>query len=71
MGEFGYYRLENGEIKNKTVIEQNGKYYDFIINGPYPGTLITKEEFGRVRKEFEGDGELVELDWKTLAEYGR
>jgi len=24
-----------------------------------------------LQKEFEGDGEVVELDWKPLAEYGR
>ena len=71
MGDYGYYRLENGVIKNTIVLEEDGICYSHIINNPYPPTPITKEEFDRIRKEFEGDGQVVELDWKTLAEYGR
>ncbi|MCL2299140.1 MAG: hypothetical protein FWC27_03210, partial [Firmicutes bacterium] len=33
--------------------------------------VITKAEFDRLKNEFEGDGQTVELDWKPLAEYGR
>jgi len=71
MGEFGYYRLKDGKFMNKSLTEKDGKYYHFTINGPYPGVSITKEEFDRVRKEYEGDGEIVKLDWKPLAEYGK
>jgi hypothetical protein len=34
-------------------------------------TPITQAEFDRVQNEMEGDGQVVELDWKPLAEYGR
>ena len=71
MGKFSYYRLEDGEIKRKTVVEEDGKCYNFIVYEPYPGTPITKEEFERVRTEYEGDGQIVEVDWKPLAEYGQ
>jgi len=31
---------------------------------------ITKAEFDRVQKEMKGNGQMVEFDWKPLAEYG-
>jgi len=72
LGDYFYYRLEkNGAIIRTSVIEEDGKYYRFIMNGSYPGTPISKKEFDRIRKEFEGDGQVVVLDWKPLAEYGR
>ena len=71
MGAAQYYWLEDGEIKNIATIEEEGKYYKFVINELYPGTPISKAEFDRLQKEMEGDGEVVELDWKPLAEYGQ
>ena len=69
MGEHQYYRLKDGEIKNTAVVKEDGKYYSFTIGGPI--TPITKAEYKRVQKEMEGDGQIVELEWKPLAEYGR
>jgi len=74
-GELGiiYYRFENGELKRQTtLIDDFGQYYRFNVNvDVFPGTPITKAEFEAVQKEFEGDGQVVELDWKPLAEFGR
>jgi len=54
------------------LIDDYGQCYRFnIYVDEFPGTPITKAEFDRVQKEFEGDGQTVELDWKPLAEYGR
>jgi hypothetical protein len=32
---------------------------------------LSPNEFDRVKQEFEDDGQVVEIDWKPLAEYGR
>jgi len=66
-----YYRFENGELKFQTrLLNDLGEYFRFFA---YQGTRtpITKAEYDRVQKEFEGDGQVIELDWKPLAEYGR
>jgi len=68
---FNYYRFEAGIAKPLAEI--------FTVNGDYysrdPVTKnersITKEEYDRVKKEMEGDGQVVELDWRPLAEYGQ
>ena len=68
-----YYRCKDGELRAQVVlIDERGSY--FRSNGTYENFKkfpITKEEYDRVQKEFEGDGQVVELDWKPLAEYGR
>jgi len=67
-----YFRFENGVLRHKaTLTDIYGQYFRYNENVTYPGTPITKAEFDRVQKEFEGDGQVVELDWKPLAEYGR
>ena len=62
--------LAGGGDENEYFKSSNGIYFRY-----YPGinkrVPITKEKFDRVRKEFEGDGQVVELDWKPLADYKR
>jgi len=68
-----YYRFEDGELKRSTTLIDNfGQYYRYnMYADQFPGASITKAEFNRLQKEFEGDGQVVELDWKPLAEYER
>ena len=69
--DFSYYCFENSELKFQTLLTNDyGSYYRLYVQYG-PSKSITKEEFNRVKKEFEGDGQTVELDWKPLAEYGR
>ena len=74
---FAYYRFENGELKYQTMLidnfseELNSGFYYRSDGIGRPSKVITKEEFELVQKEFEGDGQVIELDWKPLAEYGR
>jgi len=64
-----YYCFENGALICPTaLVDRYGEYY---LDDGWPGTPITKEEFDRVQREMEGDGQTVALDWKPLAEYGR
>jgi len=69
---FRYYRFEDGELKLQIILLDSAfgiEYYRREYgNNDVP---ITNEEFDRVQKEMEGDGQVVELDWKPLAEYGR
>ncbi|MCL2299096.1 MAG: hypothetical protein FWC27_02980, partial [Firmicutes bacterium] len=72
-----YHRFEDGELRWQTTLIDNydpqfdiGQYYCVDVPDD-PQKTITKAEFDRVRNEFEGDGQVVELDWKPLAEYGR
>ena len=73
---FTYYRFEDGKLKFKTRLFDH--YSEELNSGDYSrkdgihdkGRVITKEEFERTKKEFEGDGQTVGLDWKLLAEYG-
>ena len=77
---YSYYRLEAGELAFQGgLIDENGTnpedgslvkaYYRHYPDGTVE--TITKEEFDRVKAEFEGDGQEVELDWKPLKEYRR
>ena len=68
-----YYRFEDGELKEQAwlvrgIDSNEGKYYRFFSDDPIKHPL-TEEEYERLKMEFEGDGETVELDWKPLAEY--
>ncbi|MCL1951696.1 MAG: hypothetical protein FWF60_02590 [Oscillospiraceae bacterium] len=65
-----YFRFENGELKLQIMlIDDMGRYFSNI--DPMKRTPITKEEFDRVQREMEGDGQTVALDWKPLEEYGQ
>lgn len=72
-----YYRFEDGELKYQTGLRYGDDYSLEYDDGEYyrreSGEYIpiTKEEFDRVKQEMEGDGQVVELDWKPLAEYGQ
>lgn len=66
---FSYYKFEDGELKVYRLKNCLGDYYWSIPEVEDPP--ITKEEFDRAQKEFEGDGQVVEIDWKPLAEFGR
>jgi len=65
-----YYRFENGELKRQMTLESNREGYFRSKRLEFNFIPITKDEFNRAQKEFEGDGQTVELDWKPLAEYG-
>jgi len=66
-----YYRFEDSELKFQTMIKDEWRGY-YRTNDIYKSTNpITKEEFDRVKTEMEGNGQVVELDWKPLAEFGR
>jgi len=69
---FRYYRFEDEELKLQIILLDsafgNEYYRREYGNKDVP---VTKEEFDRMRKEMEGDGQVVNLDWKPLAEYGR
>lgn len=69
-----YYRFVDGNLELQIELVDDIHYskYHRIGNGEvWPGTSITKEEFDQLKQEMEGDGHIVELDWKPLAEYGR
>jgi hypothetical protein len=67
-----YYRLEDGELKLQKLLIDNTLGYGYFRreygNKDIP---ITKAEFERLKAEMEGDGQIVKLDWKPLAEYGK
>ena len=79
-GEFDngvkYFRFKNGELKFQSLL-----YYDFMMYlnihyfrrdaGDEQEREITKEEFEQMQKEIEGDSQVVELDWRPLAEWGQ
>ena len=67
-----YYHFEGGEFRRQTtLVNTGGQYYRYNMHkDDYPGTPITKQEFNRLQKEMEGNGQVVALDWKPLAEYG-
>ena len=86
-GACGYYRFEDGQLRlvaglgyydgdfNGSVfrVDPTGGERDFFFDFIPDGTEvpITDEECRRLVKEFLGDREPAELDWKPLAEYGR
>jgi len=85
-GTKGYYRFEDGQLKLVAGLgyygdidgsvfrvdptgEERDYFFDFIPDGTE--VPISDEEGRRLYKELVGDGQLAELDWKPLAEYGR
>ena len=68
----GYYRFEAGEINWKISLNINyGEYFSRYPDDATTFVSITKGEYDRLQKEYEGDGQLAALDWKPLEEYGR
>jgi len=69
---YGYYRFEAGELKWQISLNiNNGEYFKRYPSDPMKFIPIDEEEYECLKLEFEGDGQIVELDWKPLAEYGR
>jgi len=67
-----YYRFEDGRLKLQTLLYlSNNGGYGRMDGWDGDSKKITGTTFRRLQKEFEGDGQVVELDWKPLAEYGR
>jgi len=67
---YAYYGFENGVLTYQAgLLDEGNSYYCCFPDASR--NSLTKAEFDRVKKEFEGDGQVVELDWKPLAEYGR
>ena len=72
-GLSGYGYDSNGNHLGYYRIDPTGKEKDFLFDIEPDGTEIpiSDEELQRLRKKFVGDGQVVELDWKPLAEYGQ
>jgi len=81
-----YYRFDaEGQLKLIVKLDSYGdkrglfrvnptgedKDYDFYFIPDGTEVRITQEEYERLHEQLEGDGQVVELDWKPLAEYGR
>jgi hypothetical protein len=66
-----YYRFEDGTLRFQTgLFDYDGKEYSQYDTADLAeDTPITKAEFERLQKQYEGDGQIVQLDWKPLAEY--
>ena len=67
-----YYRLEDGKLKlQKFLVDDWGEYYIRDTVDLSKKTPLTKEEFDHLKAETEDNAQVVELDWKPLAEYGK
>ena len=67
-----YYRFKNGELKFQiALVDGYGKSSCSYNQNKWDNIPLTVEEMKQIKKEMEGDGQVVELDWKPLAEYGR
>ena len=81
-----YYRFdEEGQLKLIMKLDSYGDYrglfrvdptgekkdFDFYFTPDGTEVHISQKKFERLKEEIEGDGEVVDLDWKPLAEYGR
>ena len=65
---YGYCRFEAGTFKYLAGLSVRGNAYFRIPGGGGDEIPITKEEFDRIQKEYEGGGQVV-LDWKPIAAY--
>ena len=70
---FAYYRFTEGELAllPDLIAAQANSETEYFLAKKGEKTSISKAEYDRVKEEMEGDGQVVELDWKPLAEYGR
>ena len=67
-----YYRFIDGELKMlQPMLVRTGYVTEYFRREPSKDISITKEEYERLKREFEGNGEIVKIDWKPLAEYGK
>jgi len=66
-----YFRFESGILRLKTGLGEDYGVFNHYDYASKTDTLISKEEFELLEKKFDGNGQIVELDWKPLAEYGR
>ena len=70
-----YYRFEAGELVKTCLMDDYGAFsylgFKRITKQDEPQRHITGAKCKRIKKEFEGDGQTIELDWKPLADYGR
>ena len=83
MDWISYYRFEGDELKLQVCLEDHSGRYEWWLRTEQPGdppppyitvdpeerTPLTQEEFERLREDMEGDGQVVEIDWKPLKEY--
>lgn len=73
MIRYEYHRFKNGELKlqKKLFVQDSSAIKEYYkANGEYdPHTPITKEEFNYWQKKLEGDGQIIEIDWKSILEY--
>ncbi len=70
---YAYVRFENGDLKEMITltVDDKGKHWRYDDPNSFDRTRITKEAFESLRLEYEGNGQLVELNWRPLAEYGK
>ena len=68
-----YFRFVEGnlELLPGFVAAQANSETEYFLAEKGEKRPISKAEYDRVQKEMEGDGQVVRLDWKPLAEYGR
>ena len=67
---YGYFRLEDGKLnRTASIMVENGEYMRVYTNDGYRKVSITKEEFEKVQKEMEGDGQAVDLSWLLFEDY--
>jgi len=83
MDWISYYRFVDSELKLQIRLLDQGEYYEWFLRTqsvdphfpPYSRVdleediPLAKEEFEQLQKEMEGDGQIVELDWRPLAAY--
>jgi len=68
---YSYYRFENGALRLQVRLRKSSSGYKRTDGRSGDSRKITIIGFKLAQKEFEGDGQVVEFDWKPLAEYGR
>lgn len=68
---YSYLGFENGKLKLECAVYYMSDRYFRIYDSIVEEEEITKEEYERLRKEAEGDAEVVEINWKRIDEYGK
>ncbi|MCL2494898.1 MAG: hypothetical protein FWE98_04490 [Oscillospiraceae bacterium] len=67
-----YYRFEDGALRLQVSLIEDIMFDEYFLHdlNAKENIPITKEEFEQLQKEMEGDGQIVEIDWRPLAGYG-